>query len=220
MSGKLAGNVHARNRYGNYIRANTKPTNPNTDRQVVVRATVAFLAERWGQTVTALQRTAWDLYAASVAMKNKLGETIHLSGFNHYIRSNSILKRSGRALVDAGPVVFELPEQDPTFSMACAQTDNKGTFTYDDTMEWCDETDAWMHMFMGKPQNPQINFFDGPWRLYSAVAGNNGAPPASPGESAAPWAMSEGQRIWVYGRITRADGRLSQPFRSDCIVTA
>ncbi|GAH13494.1 unnamed protein product, partial [marine sediment metagenome] len=38
MSGSIAGNTFARNRYGNYVRARTKPINPNSDRQVVVRA--------------------------------------------------------------------------------------------------------------------------------------------------------------------------------------
>lgn len=220
MTGSIAGNTYARNRYGNYSRARTKPTNPNTALQQVVRNTMAYLTDRWANDLTSAQRTAWNLYGSSVAMKNRLGESIFLTGFNHYIRSNSILKRSGRTVVDAGPTVFELPAADPTFSMACAQTDNKGTFTYDDTMAWANEDNGWMHMFMGSPQNPQRNFFAGPWRLYSAVAGSLGSPPSSPGDSSAPFAMSTGQRVWVYARISRADGRLSEPFRSDCVVSA
>ena len=70
MSGSIGGDTHARNRYGNYIRARTKPINPNTDLQVAIRAAMAFLADRWSQTVTSAQRTAWNLYGASVAMKN------------------------------------------------------------------------------------------------------------------------------------------------------
>jgi len=220
MSGSIAGNTFARNRYGNYVRARTKPVNPNTAFQQAVRASVAFLADRWSQTLTGTQRTAWNLYATNVNMKNKLGETINLSGFNHYIRANSILKRSGRTLVDAGPIVFELPAIDPTFSIACAQTDNKCTYTYDDTMDWANEDGGWIHMFMGAPQNPQRNFFAGPWKLFCAVAGNAVAPPTSPGATAGPFTMSTDQRVWVYGRISRADGRLSSPFRADCIITA
>ena len=220
MSGSIGGNTFARNRYGNYVRSRTKPINPNSAGQQVVRSAVSFLADRWSQTLTSAQRAAWDLYGASVAMTNKLGESVYLSGFNHYIRSNAILKRSGRTVVDAGPTVFELPAIDPTFSMAAAQTDNMGTFTYDDTMDWANENDGWLHMFMGQPQNPQRNFFDGPWKLYAAVAGSLGSPPSSPGSTSAPFAMSTGQRVWVYGRIHRADGRMSSPFRANCVVTA
>ena len=47
MSGSIAGNTHARNRFGNYMRARTKPVNPNSDRQVAIRAIVSYLAEFW-----------------------------------------------------------------------------------------------------------------------------------------------------------------------------
>ena len=220
MSGSIGGTVFARNHYGSYARARTKPINPNTPGQQVCRAALAFLTNYWSQTLTAVQRTAWNLYGSSVAMTNKLGETVYLTGFNHFIRSNSILKRSARTLVNAGPVIFELPEADPTFAFTATQTDNKGTFTYDDTAAWANEDGGWMHMFMGQPQNPQRNFFGGPWKLYAAVAGNSGVPPVSPGNAAGPFVMTEGQRVWVYARITRADGRTSAPFRDDTFVAA
>ena len=220
MSGSIAGDTFARNRYGNYARARTKPINPNTAAQQAVRATMAFLTDYWSQTLTDVQRIAWNLYGSSVTMKNRLGENIFLTGFNHFIRSNSILKRSNRSIVAPGPVIFEIPEADPTFTFTATQTDNKGTCAYDDTAAWANEDGGWMHMFMGQPQNPQRNFFAGPWKLYAAVAGNSVAPPSSPGNAAAPFAMSTGQRVWVYARITRADGRTSKPFRSDCFVAA
>ena len=220
MSGSIAGTTFSRNHYGSYARARTKPINPSTAGQQVARAALSFLADRWAQTLSAAQRTAWNLYGSSVAMTNRLGETTYMTGFNHYIRSNSILKRSGRTVVDAGPTVFELPATDPTFSIACAQTDNKCTFTYDDTAAWANEDNGWMHMFMGQPQNAQRNFFGGPWKLFAAVAGNNGAPPSSPDAVAGPFVMTELQRVWVYARISRADGRLSAPFRANCFVSA
>jgi len=220
MSGSIAGNTFARNRYGNYVRARTKPVNPNSVMQQAVRSSMSYLTNYWSQTLTSAQRTAWNLYGSSVAMKNRLGESTYLTGFNHFIRSNSILKRSARAVVAPGPVIFELPEADPTFAFTATQTDNMGTFTYDDTAAWANEDKGWLHMFMGQPQNPQRNFFAGPWKLYCAVAGSLGSPPTSPGTGSAPWAMSTGQRVWVYGRITRADGRTSEAFRADCVVTA
>jgi len=220
MSGSIGGTTFARNHYGNYARAKTKPINPNTAMQQAVRASLSFLTDYWGQTLTAVQRTAWNLYGSSVAMVNKLGETVYLTGFNHFIRSNSILKRSARTLVAAGPVIFELPEADPTFSITATQTDNKITYTYDDTAAWANEDGGWLHMFAGQPQNAQRNFFNGPWKLFAAVAGNSVAPPSSPGNTAGPFVISTGQKIWVYGRITRADGRTSAPFRANVFVTA
>jgi len=220
MTGSIAGNTFARNRYGNYVRARTKPTNPNTARQQSVRAALAFLSERWAGTLTDAQRTAWNLYGSSVIMTNKLGESMNLSGFNHYIRSNTIRKAFGLAIIDAGPVVFEIPEADPTYSIAASEATQQITTTYDDTMDWADENGAFMVGFQGAPQNPQRNFFAGPWKSFMVLSGVNGAPPASPAATAAATVMTELQRQWTYARILRADGRLSQPFRSDCFIGA
>jgi len=220
MSGSIAGTTFARNRYGNYARARTKPTNPNTSGQQVVRNSLAFLTARWSQDLSAAQRTAWNLYGTSVAMKNRLGESVYLTGFNHYIRCNSILKRSNRTLVDAGPTTFELPEVDPTIVITASQATNHITITYDDTLDWLDEDDAWMTLFCGQPQNAQRNFFAGPWKLWHALGGNSGTPPVSPADANAPFIITEGQHVWVYGRISRADGRLSVPFRGDVLVAA
>jgi len=220
MSGSIAGNTFARNRYGNYVRARTKPINPNTARQVAVRSGMAALTARWSQTLTANQRTAWNLYASSVAMKNRLGEVVNFTGFNHYIRSNMLLLQSALTLVDDGPVVFELPTQDPTFSIAASEAAQELACTYDDTKAWCDEDDAHMFIFQGRPQNPQRNFFGGPWRLIGSIAGDSVSPPSTPESISVNYVFAELQRQWAYARIIRADGRLSDPFRSDSFCTA
>jgi len=81
MSGSIAGNTYARNRYGNYVRARTKPVNPKTDRQSVIRTAMQLLTTRWAQTLTAAQRTAWNLYASNVNMTNFTGD-----GHSHTMR--------------------------------------------------------------------------------------------------------------------------------------
>lgn len=220
MSGSIAGNVYARNRYGNYARARTVPTNPNTAAQQEVRAAVAWLTEHWSSTLTANQRTAWGLYGDSVNMLNKLGEVVHLTGFNHFIRSNAIRKRNVDLVIVPGPTVFELPEHDPLFAFTASEATQDLTVTYDDTEEWCDLDDAHLYIFVGSPMNPQRNFFAGPWRFGDAVDGDVAAPPASPATVASPFAIAEDQRLWIYGRIATADGRLSEPFRAGPMLVA
>jgi len=220
MTGSIAGSTFARNRYGNYARARTKPTNPNTAGQQVVRATLSELTTRWAQTLTAGQRTAWNLYGSSVTMKNRLGEAIFLTGFNHYIRSNSIPVRLGLTPVDDGPVIYELPEADPAFAITISEATQNITATYDDTLAWATETGGLLCMFQGSPQNAQRNFFAGPWLLWTAVQGVDAAPPASPKIAPAVFAVAEGQHVWCYARILMADGRLSEPFRNDILVAA
>lgn len=220
MAGSIAGNTYARNRYGNYARARTKPTNPNTARQQGIRASLSELTDRWAQTLTANQRTAWNLYGSNVAMKNRLGETVNLTGFNHYIRSNVIRNRVGLGVIDDGPVVFEIPAQDPAFAITASEATQEISFVYDAGMDWADENGAWLVLYNGQPQNAQRNFFAGPWRYCSVVEGVNGAPPASPKVATATFAIAELQHIWAYARIIRADGRMSDVFRDDCFCAA
>ena len=221
MSGSLAGNTFARNRYGNYVRARTKPINPNTDRQGAIRNCISALVEAWNDELSGAQRTAWNLYASSVAMTNKLGESIHLSGFNHYVRSNSIRLQCGPASrIDSGPTEFSLPVVDPTFSVAC-QNDNTIDITYDDTMPWCDLDNEQMMVYMGQPQTPGRNFFAGPWRYAIRIVGNSVAPPSSPSEgNTPPFVITPGQKVWFYARISKVDGRLSNRFYDGPVTVA
>lgn len=220
MSGSIGGTVFARNRSGNYARARTTPVNPNTDRQDAVRSAIAFLSDRWAAVLTAPQRAAWNLYGDSVNMKNRLGEVIHLSGYNHYIRSNTIAKLVPYPLIDAGPVVFELPAQDPTLAFTASEATQILTIAYDDTMAWATEDAAYIYFFQGKPQNAQRNFFGGPWRLLGSVTGIDPGGPVEPHAGTAVFAIAEGQAEWIYARIQRADGRLSEKFRAGPTLVA
>lgn len=220
MRGSIGGTTYSRNRGGNYARAKTTPINPNTALQQTVRAAMAFLTDRWSQTLTAAQRTAWNLYGNSTAMQNRLGETVFLTGFNHYIRSNMIRKQYANPLIDEGPVIFEIPAADPTYSISISEATQIITHSFDDTMPWAVEDGSFTFFYGGAPQNPQINFFDGPWRKAGFIGGVDPGGPIEPHAAASEYAVSEGQHIWTYARISRADGRLSEKFRADTFCAA
>lgn len=220
MSGSIAGTVFARNRYGNYARARTVPTNPATDRQESIRAAVASLSQRWADTVTAVQRTAWNLYGNSVNMKNRLGETVHMSGYNHYIRSNSVLLQIGETPIDAGPVIFELPEQDPTFAFTGSEATQTLSFVFDNALAWANEVGGFLVKYQGSPQNAQRNFFGGPYRYIGTIDGAVSPPTSPDDETPIPFVITEGQAQWCYARILRADGRLSEKFHAGPILVA
>lgn len=216
MSGSIAGNTYARNRYANYVRARTKPVNPRTTPQILVRTILSSLTNRWYNTLDDAQRTAWATYAAAVKMKNRLGEVTELTGFNHYIRSNSLKLLATYAPADAAPTVLELAEKDPTFAIAAGVAANKITLTLDDTLPWRDDPNAMSVWFQGRPQNKTRNFFAGPWRYLGCVPCTDEAPI----ELTPIFTLVAGQRQWVYGRIVRADGRVSEPMQDDCIIVA
>jgi len=220
MRGSIAGTVFSRNKGGNYARAKTTPINPNTGLQVAVRAALAELTVIWSSTLTTAQRTAWNLYAASVQVINKIGESVNISGFNHFIRSNVEFLNRLSASTAPGPVVFEIPEQDPTLAITASEATQQISVTFNNALDWANETGAVMFVYQGQPQNGQRNFFGGPWQYMDHILGDAGTPPVSPDVMDVPIAIAEGQRQWIYARIRRVDGRLSEPFRADIAVGA
>lgn len=214
MTGSIAGNTFARNRYGNYVRAKTKPVNPNSELQIQARSTVALLAQYWRTTLEAAERIAWETYGAAIAMKNKLGETVYQTGFNHFIRSNSVFVQSGKTIVEAGPTELALPEKDPTLAVAADEATGLLTMTIDDTLPWMDDVGAFMQVEMGQPQNPTRNFFAGPWQ-YAGKIDQAETPTLT---ITAPFTIVNGQRIFIAARICRSDGRVSELMYANCIA--
>ena len=220
MAGSIAGTTFARNRGGSYARGRTKPINKNTVPQQVARDALTQLVERWFTTVTSTQRLNWLTYAQNVSMKNRLGESILLSGMNHYVRSNSLRQQTGNTIIDAAPTDFTLAEKDGTFAMAISEATQQISFTFDNTLDWANEDDGFMFIYVSNPQNATVNFFAGGWQYGETIAGDSGTPPTSPKVLACPDAVVEGQKLFAYARICRADGRMSEKFFCSKVVAA
>jgi hypothetical protein len=219
MSGSIAGNTFARNRFGNYSRSRTTPVNPKSTDQNKVRLILAYLVEYWNEELSTAQRAAWATYAAAVSMTNRLGESIKCTGFNHFIRGNSLRLRFGGAAIKPGPAVLTLPPTDPTFNISASVATQLFSVTFDNTADWASEVGAYMMFFQGRPQVATRNFFAGPWRYAGQIDGA-AMPPASPAAVACVFPLILGQRIWLAARIIRADARCTIRFQDDCIVGA
>ncbi len=139
------------------------------------------------------------------------------------MRGNAALLRVGAAIVTDGPTDLGLPGGDPTMQVsalsAAAQT---FTLTFDDTMDWCSEDDAYLMVDAGSPQNATRNFFNGPWRFNNSVIGDSGVPIVSPivAKTLSAWTAVLGQKIWFRFSIIRADGRVSTKFQGDPVIVA
>lgn len=220
MSGAMGGSVYSRNRYGAYIRNRTKPVNPNSLRQSVVRNIMADLAQLWNSTLTAGERNQWTEYGNNVPLVNKLGDTFFATGLNHYIRSNVPRIQAGLDRVDAGPVIFTLPGTDPTVTIAASEATQQIAVTFDDTLDWATEAGAALLVACGQPVNQTINFFGGPWRFGDGIEGINPGGVASPQNVPAPFILQQDQKFFVQCRISLADGRLSNFFRTSANCAA
>lgn len=218
-SGSIAGNVHARNRFGNYIRARTKPVNPSSPRQSAARIAITFLAEQWRESpMDDAKRAQWETYADAINWQNALGEVIHLTGFQHFMRSNARLLACGLDIVTDGPTILSLPGADTAFAVAFNATTKKITVTFDDTAEWCDEAGGALQIHQGLPQNPTRNFFGGPWRFADSIDGDVTTPPTTPTDIDPSFVLVAGQKIWARASLIRADGRCSDFFSASPAV--
>lgn len=220
MSGSLGGNCFARNRFGNYVRTKTKPVNPNTNSQQQVRDALAALTEDWETELDAAQRISWASYAGSIPMKNRLGETIYLTGFNHFIRSNAELLRHKGVFIEPGPTTLSLPTKDTLFACTGGVAAAVISVVFDPAQTWNTVTGGHMWIYVGKPRKSTRNFFAGPWKFGKVLDGNTGTPLTSPQTFASPYPLILGQLISCYARIQTSDGRISEAFVSTFTVAA
>lgn len=224
MSGSIAGNTFARNRYGNYVRSRTKPVNPASWRQVMMRTILSWLTEYWYDELTSTQRESWSTYAASIVMKNKLGEAIKLSGFNHFVRSNSVRKVYAVSIADplyitlkTAPAGNGLPPKDPAVAIDVDSSPQKITVTFDKNQEWCTEFGSLLIMRQGIPQKGSRNFFKGPYKSGLVTLGN-AAGLSGTVEFTPTIPVAEGQKQWCNFRISRADGGLTESWDISALV--
>lgn len=218
--GSIGGQVHSRNRFGNYIRARTTPVNPQSSRQNAIRNAIQSLAQSWSTTLTQAERDAWEVYAAAITRQNKLGAQIKLTGFNHYIRSNSIRLQGGDPIVEAGPTTLTLPGSDPLFECEVDEANQEISITFDPALAWNIIDDGFMFVSMSIPKAAGTNFIGGPFRVAGAIDGDTASPPTSPQILTVPFPVAEDQALVCRARISEADGRLSDIFQHKSSVIA
>jgi len=220
MSGKVGGMVFARNRSGMYVRSHATPVNPDTDRQQAARSKLSSLAQAFFGILTPVQRTAWNQYGSQINFQNRLGDDIFLSGINHYIRTNSAVLLAGGVRIDDAPVINNLGETDPTATAVIDETGQLLTVSFDDTMPWLDEDNAFLIVGMSQPKDPSKSFIGGPFRYAGSIEGDSVTPPTTPDTIAVPYVVVESQKVQMYFRIARADGRLTGKFFRTVAVVA
>lgn len=88
IAGSIGANTFSNNRGGSYIRRRSKPTNPNSLHQQVVRAHFSTLSKQW-QFLTPPQREQWDAWASGHSGTDPLGNDRHYTGHQMFIALNA-----------------------------------------------------------------------------------------------------------------------------------
>lgn len=213
-SGSIAGLTYSHNKGGMYARARSIPTNGRSAQQQAIRNAITTLATRWGQTLTAGQRTAWETFAANVPITDTLGEPRNVTGLDWYVKANSYRIQSGVAVVDAGPVVFEMATATlPVPTIVAAGTTSSVAYTNTDA--WAGEVGGYMLVYASRAQNGSINSSAGISYRYAGKVSGAGTPPTSPAVITLPFSIGPaGSKMFFRFVALRADGRPSGPFRN------
>lgn len=209
-SGSIAGITYSHNRGGMYTRARVTPTDPSSGRQQTIRAAMGTLAPYWGETLSSAQRAAWDLYGANLPWINPLGQTIFLTGQQHFIRCNVVRVQHILGILGDAPEVYDLGTFTPP-TIDSAKDDNTFEIGFDNTDAWANAEGGYLIPNAGIQQGPGRTFYRGPWRTMGSVNGA-GAPPADPAERTTSYPpLTVGNIVWIQCRIIQVDGRLSLP---------
>lgn len=85
-------------------RLRSQPTNPQSTRQLAVRANLATQSRDWA-TLDQAERDAWGVYAAAHPGTDAFGNPQTLSGFSWFIALSTMMLDIGVAVVDTPPTV-------------------------------------------------------------------------------------------------------------------
>lgn len=220
LSGKAGGLIFSRNKAGFYTRNLVTVVNPLSPRQVLIRARMAEVSQAYA-TLDDEQKTGWSNYAANVTLPDRIAGRNKVSGAAMFMRTNMARKEAGvDTILEDAPTDYYLGEQDDTLAAAISEATQEISLTFDNTKGWAQEAGGKLLLYMGLPQNSSRGFFNGPWSLAGVVSGATPTAPTSPATLTCPKPVAAGQKVWLQARTLRADGRLSDQFRCDCIISA
>lgn len=217
ISGKLGGQVFARNKGGAYVRNQGATINPQTPAQTAVRSAFGTLATRW-QGLTDAERLAWKVYADNTPVPGRF-QPILLSGLSMYQKCNVGRTLAGFTVVDAAPLIFGLYPLDVNAIGLDPAAAGNPTITFDETDPWADNPASALLVYVSPPVQPTINFYKGKYGFIGAVTGSVLTPPTSPAMVTNPYPVSAGQKLFVRLYLVNSDGRISQTWQGGWVST-
>jgi len=213
--GSISGTVFSRNAGGAYIRARIVPTDRNTELQAAAKSLFSAAVNVWTNTLTALERSAWNTYAASVPYTDVFGESRYYSGQQRYVQCYITAVNAGLATsrVSAAPTTYTEAEGIDISEMAV----NEGAATPDVTASFVNtvaplaaDAGDLLLCYIGQPVTQATNYFKGPYRFAGSVAFVSGtAYPDLVVDDPYGITVTEGLLLPVKFRILGADNRIS-----------
>lgn len=168
IRGSINGTTFSRNRTGAYARNRTVPVNPNSDNQISARNSMTNSSQLW-RTISGSVQEQWKIYADNTPVTNRLGDTIHLSGFNQFVQLNGFLAFLGLTEHTAAPLAFGTAAvfTSVTFDIDSATDELAITGTSGADIGGTANYGIWI----SNPIGPGVTFYKGPWHYIGTTAG-------------------------------------------------
>jgi hypothetical protein len=179
-----------------------------------VRDSVKTLTGRWATVLTDVQRAAWNTYAANVSRKNRIGDTINITGVAWYIGNNTPRLQAALPVVDdLGGPDFAYDLGNPTFGATDIDAaGSNATINWDALAQPItnDSTSTFL-VYASKPYNPGRARPIAGNRLCATIPGNYSQATST---VTLPFPLVDStSRVDLIIRLSREDGRLSSTFR-------
>jgi hypothetical protein len=172
IRGSVNGAVFSQNKTGAYMRNRTVPVNPNTEIQQEARAGLATASQAWA-LLTPEQRATWVTYAAATPVVNRLGDAIHLSGFNMFVRLAAYLAFVGEGGHEDAPTTPGLAANPGPATMVVSDdaSADANSLTLTDYTGGVTTSPALYSFWISHPVSAGVKFYSGPWRYCGTRAG-------------------------------------------------
>ncbi len=211
--GSLGGQTVRKGRSGHLLQSRRGPVNKQSARQSKSRTIFRQLTQYWSKTLSNVQRASWKIYGDAIDTENRLGQSVHLTGFHHFIAYNSLRLQFGDPIVNDGPTVLTLPGQDPTAGSQINFVTQQLITFFDESQPWVADDNGRLYLTMSQPKTVGTQNFNKSFRLAGVINGSSSSPPTSPQETPTPYPIANGCISVCKIRIAEGDGRLSNFFR-------
>jgi hypothetical protein len=203
LRGSIAGQVHSRNTYGNYIRQKVSPVQPRTQRQLEIRELFTTLSRRFSQYLADGQQEAWRQAAASTPVRDVFGDSITLTGINLYNRLNSLRVLAGLDPLDEPPPVEEVEALDD-FTLNWNPTSFAFTAAFAPAPV---PSDRYLFIWATEPLNPGVAFVSHKLRLLTIIPPDTASPVELTGYYVARYGrLIPGKAIYVAAELVSETG--------------
>ena len=214
ISGKLGGHVFAKNRGGNYMRTKTTPLNPQSVRQMAVRAMFALISSAWS-ALTETARNSFRDKVVEYSTTNVFGDVKNPSGKALYQKLNQNLLNSGQNQISECPSPSSVPSPS-LVSVAGAE----GTQALVCTLG-SDTTGAKIVVFATQPLSQGTKFVKNKLRQIGAFNGQGAGTLDILAEYTAKFgSVSEDENIYVGAKIVNSSGQDSPLQTVKAVISA